>query len=123
MRDRTSLYAFGLTLTAITVASLMPATSGSGAATSPAVTNLLHVPAYGLLAATACRALAPLRSRPHYQLLAVLGLITLAGGMIEVLQPLVGRDASLGDMLLNLVGAGLAWTAYVGGTRVQVHRV
>ena len=121
MRERIPLLAFGLTLTAITVVSLMPAGAGPGAAATPTVSNLLHVPAYALLGLCACFALARLRSSLQGHLLAVLGLITLAGGMIEVLQPLVGRDASVGDLLLNLTGATLAWIGwYVGSMRMQV---
>ena len=123
MRDRIPLFAFGATLAAITAVSLTPPTSGPGAVTTPTVSNLLHVPAYALLGLTACWVLARPGSSPKLHLLAVLGLVAFAGGMIETLQPLVGRDASLGDMRHNLLGAALAWTGWqVGRTRLQVHR-
>jgi VanZ family protein len=37
-----------------------------------------------------------------------IGLIA-AGGAIEILQSLIGRDAQLGDWIAEIIAVGLAW--------------
>ena len=61
----------------------------------------------------------PGRSFQHRALL-ILGAVLLAGGLIELVQQFIGREASLKDMAVNLAGAcaGLALAASVQGIRI-----
>jgi VanZ family protein len=56
----------------------------------------------------------------HTRALAVLAVVFLAGGLIELIQLCIGRQASLHDMIVNLAGAcaGLALAASAQGVRM-----
>ena len=80
----------------------------------PEIQNLLHIPLFGLLAWTWCRALAvPARTTARVVVLAAL--ISIGWSVFDELHQLYvpGRFASLTDMTLNLVGIaiGLGWFA------------
>ncbi|MCU0893634.1 MAG: VanZ family protein [Rhodospirillales bacterium] len=65
-----------------------------------------HAIAYAFLAATGCFGFGAFSSRA--QLVIVVSL-SLFGGLIEVLQPLSGRSASVADTLANQIGIALGW--------------
>ena len=80
----------------------------------PAIQNLLHIPLFGLLAWTWCRALA-IPSRTTGRVIVLAALISIAWSVFDELHQLYvpGRFASLTDMTLNLTGIaiGLGWFA------------
>ncbi|MFB6120434.1 MAG: hypothetical protein ABEJ68_04885 [Halobacteriaceae archaeon] len=93
--------AVGAVLVAILLASLVP--TGGGGGGLPLAT-LGHLLGYAALTA----ALAAALDRP---LVVAVAAAVLAGAGVEVIQPTVGRDASLADALTNAVGAAAAWLA------------
>lgn len=64
----------------------------------------MHFTAYFILSLLVTVAL---KARPR-SLLAVLGLIA-AGGVLEIVQGLIGRDADIFDELANTLGASSGW--------------
>jgi VanZ family protein len=84
--------------------------------------KLDHFTAYAGLALMGC-----LNRRPRLSPLVSFLAATALGGVLEILQDVVGRDAEWGDVLANAIGAGigvaLAWAllrwggALVGGER------
>lgn len=77
--------------------------------------NLGHFPAYGLLAALTLRLL---HMHCHYlrygwAVTVTAASTTLTGGMIELLQPLVGRTADPADMAMNMLGIASGLTVMV----------
>jgi len=121
MRERFAYAALAAALTAVVGASLLPPGSTG---ISQAVNNLLHLPVYGAVGLLACWALRPWADSPRRRLVAVLAVVGLASWLVEGLQPLVGRSASLKDLGMNLLGALLAWLAWyaVGGARERLGR-
>lgn len=95
--------AFAIGVLAVTVLSLAPAQT---LPTLDLSDKINHAIAYAFLAATGCFGFGV--SRPRTQLIIVVSL-SLFGGLIEVLQPLSGRSASVADALANQVGIGLGW--------------
>lgn len=82
--------------------------------------NLGHAPAYATL--VLCIIFAFSRTRRTPIILAAIGLaITLLGGTIELLQPLVGRSTSLVDFSYNELGIGTALIFYVFYARLERH--
>ncbi|MBN1417937.1 MAG: hypothetical protein JXP34_04130 [Planctomycetes bacterium] len=73
--------------------------------------DLGHVPAFGLVALAALvasrRWIPAARRRPAAAALIAFASAGLLGGAIEIVQGFVGRDAELGDLLLDLAGAGI----------------
>ncbi len=62
--------------------------------------KIYHVVAFGVLAFPMAYL------RPRWLMLAVPAYLAF-GGLIEILQPFVGRDRSLGDWLADLIGLGI----------------
>lgn len=87
----------------IAVLTLMPVPPGTGG--FPGLDKLAHFVAFGVLAM-------PLSWR-YPRFWGGIALLTLAyGGLIEMVQPLTGRQAEWGDLLANAAGAvGGAWAA------------
>ncbi|NHX36874.1 MULTISPECIES: VanZ family protein [Halolamina] len=89
----------------ILAASLVPGGGGGGTVGPVGVDKLLHVAGYAVLAAGT---LVALRERTLRATLAVIVLVTLFGGVVELLQgPVPGRAVSLLDLVADAVGAGL----------------
>lgn len=86
-------------LAAILVVSLIPSPPGGGALPLAAAGHLLG---YAALAATLALAL-----DGRYALPLAFAVAVLVGAGVEVIQPEVGRTASLTDAALNAVGAAL----------------
>ena len=84
--------------------SLLPNSTGAG---GQQYDMILHVLAYSVLT---CAASFGRRTIAGY--LAMLGAITVFSGMIELIQPFVGRTGELRDLVANVVGgfAGLMMT-------------
>jgi VanZ family protein len=95
--------AFAIGVLVVTVLSLAPAQT---LPTLDLSDKINHAIAYAFLAATGCFGFGV--SRLGTQLVIVVSL-SLFGGLIEVLQPLSGRSASVADALANQVGIGLGW--------------
>lgn len=100
-----SLVLAGLTMIAIVAGSFTP-DRGAGETGLSAYSNYLHVPAYLLLMLLLTFA-SRLSGRWHW--LQVVLLVTALSAVIELLQPLAGRMASVQDFALNIIGvaAGL----------------
>lgn len=78
---------------------------------SEALENAAHAPLFAVVASLALRARRSVRADLTLRLrdyLAVWGLMTLLGALTEVVQALVGRDASLEDLANDALGAALA---------------
>lgn len=107
----------GVTTVSILVLSLLPAGSPESEIGSSWIWNFGHVPAYALLAALGMLALAP-RRPAGYRLRASVGvaIVTLAA-ILELVQPLVGRTASLIDVGSGALGAliGIGMHAVMAG--------
>ena len=73
--------------------------------------KILHVAAYGLLTILALKSL---YSPGRLLCAGLLVILTLLSGLDEYTQGLVGRTASVGDWLADLVGIGLVLMAYLG---------
>lgn len=100
---------FGASFAAIAWLSLTPPEATAAVALAPLTANLLHLPAYTALGLAAAWMLAPLeRSHGGLHRAAVLGLVVAAGILLELLQPLVGRTASAGDVAVDGLGGLLA---------------
>lgn len=81
----------------------------------PTIHNILHIPAYALLAWTLYRCLLPYLSS-QTALPLVLFITSAYGALLEWHQiDIPGRYASLTDVVLNFIGAGIgAWLAWRG---------
>lgn len=87
----------------ILATSLVPGGGGGWTVGPVGVDKLLHVAGYGVLAVTTLFAL---RARDVRTSLAVVVLVTLFGGAVELLQwPVPGRAVSLLDLVADAVGA------------------
>lgn len=92
----------GAVIATVTVVagSLAPASTASGPASG--ADKLLHGVGYGAIAFFVAGAR---NARTLRQLAVVVVAVTLLGAGVEVVQPFVGRTASVGDAFANLVGA------------------
>lgn len=95
-------------------ASLSPSQGGAdeAAQTSSWLTNLGHVPAYGLLTAFTLWLARGRGARTSGLAVAIAFGI---GALFELLQPLVGRDGNLVDLVLNALGISLALIVWSHG--------
>ena len=111
---RLSIIATLIALAAISVASLSPVDSAGDPGSAD---KTMHVFAYGL----AILPLAAVPSRPRLRI--ALGALVWSGA-IELLQPLVGRSASLSDLMANAAGIllGLSVTALLRRVLVKAPR-
>lgn len=113
MRVRSSKWdwlVLALTCTTITIVSLVPEgqiPSGVAIIMLPAVTNYGHVPAYALLVILLIRVISSRVSVTWRILAAIVVSTMLFGAMMEVLQLLTGRTASLGDLAYDGVGVAI----------------
>lgn len=102
-------------LGAIAVASLLPSwpeDPGSGGPAGISLMSLGHIPAYAVLTALTLR-LGESRGIPRGRLaLAAVATSLAIGGVLEVMQPLVGRDGNLSDLVLDALGTGIALLAW-----------
>lgn len=97
-----------IALALITAGSLLPRESGGGAG---GLDKLLHMLAYAV-------AVMPIALLPYRKRIAFGIGVLVWSGAIEVVQPLVGRTASLLDFWANAVGILLG--LFVGGLLVRV---
>ena len=103
-----------LALCAIVVGSLTPAPEDPMVQTND---KIIHFVAYGTLAFLAVMHRPSVRTT-IYAIMAVI----LAGGIIELLQPLVGRDNNWGDILANTAGACIGGLAAILARRLVLMR-
>jgi VanZ family protein len=76
--------------------------------TSPNLQNAMHVVLYGLLTVLWIWTLHGFSLRGRVPVLTAVLLVLLFGALMELAQVVIpGRFASLGDMLLNVIGTGL----------------
>lgn len=96
----------------VVIVSLLPETNPIIGGVSSTVTNIAHIPSFALL--TLLTALVAARFvRISGVVLAVIALtVTSFGILIELMQPSVGRTASLIDVALDVLGVGLAAGSY-----------
>jgi VanZ family protein len=95
--------AFVIGALAVTVLSLAPVQT---LPTLDLSDKINHAIAYAFLAATGCFGFGAFSRRAQFVIVVSLSLF---GGLIEVLQPLSGRSASVADTLANQIGIGLGW--------------
>lgn len=101
-----------MTMAVILVLSLLPETNPDADPLSPAMANLGHIPAYGLLALMTILVVSTMVRPTLMVLLVTILAVSAMGGVVEVLQPYVGRTFSVTDLLANISGAILAGTGY-----------
>lgn len=95
---------------AILAASLVPGGGGGGAVGPIGVDKLLHVGGYAVLAAVA---LVAIRARTGREVLGVVLLVTVFGGVVELLQgPVPGRAVSVLDLVADAIGAVVGATGW-----------
>lgn len=105
------------TLIGVVTLSLLPETNPVVANVPPAWSDLAHVPAYALLVMLTILTIATCVRVSLGILVTIVLLVSLLGGVIEILQPLTGRTASMLDEAGNIAGTVLAawgyrvWTA------------
>ncbi|WP_232702895.1 hypothetical protein [Halobacterium wangiae] len=87
---------------AVVAASLVPASAASGGSLPGGADKLLHAVGYAALSFSVAVAL---RARTGRALAAVVLVVAALGAGVEVVQPTVGRTASLLDAAANLGGA------------------
>lgn len=86
----------------------------------PGSDKIAHLAAYGVLAFAACAAAGRRRLRAA---LLVIALCTAYGGLIELVQPLVGRARELADLAADFGGASLgAAAALLSGRRAAARK-
>ncbi|RMD89251.1 MAG: hypothetical protein D6807_04110 [Alphaproteobacteria bacterium] len=96
-------------LAALVIGGVVIATSLLPLSALPASDKLLHLLAYGLWAVPVSV------SRRHIGRIGVyLVIILAAGGLVEIVQPYVGREASLADFFANMAGIVLGGTGGLG---------
>lgn len=79
----------------------------------------LHFAAFGALTVTTAQATAEYRSRRWMRVLGVVAFAFAFGVGIELAQwPLAGRDASIGDVLANALGIGVAGIVFAVESRL-----
>ena len=105
--------------------SSLPDTGATGQAmafVAPTVQNLLHIPAYGLLALLWILTLRSRGYSEHHSMWIAVLLSSAYGAVIEFVQILIpGRFASFTDFLLNLTGILLfTWSYKVSSQRSAV---
>ncbi|MFQ5346440.1 MAG: hypothetical protein ACE5ED_01170 [Rhodothalassiaceae bacterium] len=104
-------------LAALVIGSAVITTSLAPLAALPASDKLLHAAAYGLWAIPVSV------SRRHIGRIGIyLAIILAAGGLIEIVQPYVGREASLVDFLANMAGVVLGGTGGLGLRQWRLRR-
>lgn len=97
---------------AIVVASLLPGRDEPVPEEGVGITSLGHVPAYAALTAMTARLLTAVAVTPWRAAGAAAVASVALGALLEVVQPLVGRDGNLTDLALDGIGAGTAAFAW-----------
>ena len=93
----------------VVVASLVPAEAGATGGLPPGVDKLLHLVGYAALSFSDSAAL---RAQTVHKLGAIVVGVALLGAGVELVQPTVGRTASLLDAAANLAGAMAGVSVY-----------
>jgi hypothetical protein len=81
--------------------------------------DLAHAPLFAALFLAALRCLKPRVRRPG---LLAAGLSVAAAGLSELLQLLMSREASVGDLVLDLLGIAFAWAGVRSWSRARAWR-
>lgn len=106
------IVAWLLTMATILVLSLLPESNSDADLLSPAMANLGHIPAYGLLALMTILVVSTMVRPTLMVLLATILAVSAMGAVVEVLQLYVGRTFSTTDLLADILGAILAGAGY-----------
>lgn len=111
---------WGFTFASIAILSLLPADSPESQVGASFIWNFGHVPAYAVLAAATLLVLSKYRPVAGMaRILTGLAVLSLAA-VLELLQPLVGRTASIADVGYGALGAFVGvWTQAMIGGRVH----
>jgi len=99
-------------LVSVVVLSLLPEINPVVESVPPFWSDLAHIPAYALLTLQTIFVVATRVRMSVGVLAAIVMLLTLFGGFIELIQPLTGRTANYMDTILNGFGASLAAWGY-----------
>ena len=94
---------------AVVAASLVPAEAGAAGGLPAGADKLLHAAGYAALSSSVAAAL---RARTAYVLVTVVVAVAVLGASVELVQPAVGRTASLLDGAANLAGAMAGVSVY-----------
>ncbi len=108
---------WGLTLVSILVLSLLPADAPESEIGSSWIWNFGHIPAYAVLAGFTVLVLSKRGPVSHYARLRAGVAIVLVAVVLELVQPLVGRTASVTDIGYGALGAliGMWMQAFIAG--------
>lgn len=106
------LFAWLMVLAATIIASLLPESNSSVGRVPATITNLAHIPSFALLTLLSAIVVARWVKVSAWILGGVVLAVVAFGAVIELIQPVVGRTASLSDVAFNLVGAGVASGIY-----------
>ena len=96
------------TLVGVATLSLLPETNPAVGCVPPEWADLAHVPAYALLTMLTILVAATRVRMSRGILVMILLLLSLFGGVIEILQTFTGRTASVLDVAWNSAGVALA---------------
>ena len=96
-------------LSAVLIGLLVIGLSLAPLAEAPAPDKLLHIIAYGAWAVPISVSRRTLERIGVY-----LAIILVVGGIVEIVQPYVGREGSIADFLANLVGIGIGAAGGLG---------
>jgi len=111
-RRRVKIFVWLCTLIGVVTMSLLPESSPVIENIPPVWADLAHVPAYALLTfLTVFVTETRVRVSPAI-LVVIVMMLSLFGGVIEILQPITGRTADIMDALRNMVGSGFAAWVY-----------
>lgn len=92
--------------------SFWPEGNQNAALIASALTNLGHIPAYCILSLTSIVMVASVTQPTPLTLTATTVVVAMLGGLVEVLQPYVGRTFSYVDVSANITGSFLAGAGY-----------
>lgn len=106
------LFAWLMVLVATIIASLLPESDSSVGRVPATVSNLAHIPSFALLTLLTAVVVARWVKVSKWILGGIVLSVVAFGVIIELIQPVVGRTASLWDVVFDLVGAGGASGIY-----------